>query len=525
MNNFITKEIDKDILEKNIDKVIVRFPPEPNGYLHLGHAKSIIINSEIARKYNGILNLRFDDTNPDKENIEYVNAIKEDAFWLADNFNNITWTSNYFDNIYDCAILLIKKGLAYVDDHSIEEIKEMRGNFYNKGIKSEYRNRTVEENLKLFNEMKNGKFKEEEKVLRAKIDMDHENMNMRDPVIYRIRKTKHHNTGDKWCIYPLYDFAHPISDGIEGITHSLCTLEFENHRILYDWFIENCKELLKSIPKELEFSELNVEGILLSKRKLNNLIEERKVENWSDPVLPTISGLRKRGFTPELLRNIVDRIGVTKVESITNYELIEEVIRDTLANSERTMSIINPIELEIENYNNYFDKECKINIPLNPRNKDLGDRVVNLSSKIYVEETDISLNPDKNFWRIYEGNTIRLKNGYNIIIKKIISKDNKPIKVIGEIDYESKNMKKAKVKAKVALHWLSDIDAEKINLIKYKALINKDKEINNNFKNVKEILIHKDLKDKKGFFEFERSGYYFNDGFNIHLLAKIKNFK
>ena len=526
MNNFITKEIERDILnnEKNI---VVRFPPEPNGYLHLGHAKSIIINSKVAKKFNGKLNLRFDDTNPEKETNEYVNAIKEDAFWLVDNFNNIFWTSNYFNDIYKCALLLIEKGLAYVDEHSVEEIKEMRGNFHKKGIESIYRNRSIEENIKIFKEMKDGKFKDGEKVLRAKIDMSHENMNMRDPVIYRIKKIEHHNTGNKWCIYPMYDFAHPISDGLEGITHSLCTLEFENHKILYNWFVENCKEYLKSLPKEIEFSELDIKGIVLSKRKLNKLVEEKKVNGWNDPIMPTISGLRNRGITSEMIHEFIERAGVSKVNTNIDKEILNETIRDILnPKVERTMAIINPVLLEITNFDNHFTENETIKIPLNPKNKEEGFRNIKISKNVYVEKTDIKIEKDSNFWRIYKGNTIRLKHGYNLLIKDIVVDENKnPIKVLSEIDFESKNMKKAKVKAKAAIHWLSEEYAEKIDLTNYSNLINEEGHYNEKAKENKKIFVHKDIISRNDYFEFERVGYYYLNNKKVNLLTYIKNYK
>jgi glutaminyl-tRNA synthetase len=524
MNNFITKMIEDDLNNKEYNKIIVRFPPEPNGYLHLGHAKSIIINSEVAKKFNGELNLRFDDTNPEKETEEYVNAIKKDAFWLVDNFHNIYWTSDYFDDIHACAVLLINKGLAYIDDHTAEDIKEMRGSFYIKGTNSLYRNRTVKENISLFNDMRTGKFKDGEKVLRAKIDMSHENINMRDPIIYRIRDIYHHNTKNKWCIYPMYDFAHPISDGLEGVTHSLCTLEFENHKILYNWFINNCKELLLNTPKEIEFSKLDVSGIVLSKRKLNSFVEEKKVESWSDSAFPTISGLRNRGYTPEMLFDFISKSGVSKVSTNIDYEILNESVRDLLNPIvERTMSILNPIKLEICNYDDYFDSNEELSIPLNPKDKAAGTRNVRLSKNIYVEENDIRIKPEKGFWRIYKDNVIRLKHGYNILIKDIIIENNKPIKVIGELDYDSKNMKMAKRKAKAAIHWLSEIDMYPMDINYYEKLVNENGDFNDNTKITSKVLVHKDMLSKSGYFEFERVGYFYLNNNEFHLLSYLKN--
>ena len=424
MNNFITRIIEEE-LEKKDRKIVVRFPPEPNGHLHLGHAKAIIINSEIAKKFNGELNLRLDDTNPEKETEEYVNAIKKDAFWLVNNFNNIYWTSNYFDDIYNCAVLLIEKGLAYVDDEDINTIKDKRGSFHKKGLNSSFRERSIEENITIFNDMKLGKFKDGEKVLRAKIDMSHENMNMRDPIIYRIRHAYHHNTKNKWCIYPMYDFAHPISDGLEGVTHSLCTLEFENHRVLYDWFIDHCKTLLKAIPREIEFSELDVNGIVLSKRKLNTFVTENKVSGWDDPVFPTLSGLRNRGFTPEMLLEFIERSGVSRTIAKIDYEILNDTIRDILNPTvERTMSILNPVEVEIVNFDDYFKKEESIDIPLHPKGNIKGTRKIHLTKKVYIEENDIRIEYEKGFWRVHKDNVVRLKYGYNILIKDIIVENN-----------------------------------------------------------------------------------------------------
>jgi glutaminyl-tRNA synthetase len=524
MNNFITRIIENDFKNKTTDKIVVRFPPEPNGYLHLGHAKAIIINSEIAKKFNGELNLRLDDTNPEKETEEYVNAIKNDAFWLVNNFNNVYWTSDYFEDIYLCAELLINKGLAYVDEHTPEEIKEMRGSFFEKGINSNYRNRTIEENLNLFNKMKSGEFEDGTKVLRAKIDMSHENINMRDPIIYRIRKVYHHNTKDKWCIYPMYDFAHPISDGLEGVTHSLCTLEFENHKVLYDWFIFNCKELLKNSPKEIEFSKLDVNGIILSKRKLNTFVENKNVSGWSDSCFPTISGLRNRGFTSEIITDFITKSGVSKVESSMDYESLNDSVRDILSPKvERTMAILNPIELELINFDEHFDKEEVIDIFLNPRDKTTGTRKIHLTKKVYIDEEDIRIAPEKGFWRVYKYNVIRLKYGYNILIKDIIVENNKPIKVIGELDFESKNMKLAKRKAKAAIHWLSEYDMDKMKIHYYENLVNDNGDFNKKAKTTSEVFIHKDIVDRNCHFEFERVGYFSLSNKEIHLLSYLKN--
>lgn len=522
MNNFITKIIEDELSIKN-KKIVLRFPPEPNGYLHLGHAKSIYLNSMIAKKFNGTLNLRFDDTNPDKETEEYVEAIKKDAFWLVDNFDNIFWTSNYFDTIYEAAILLIKKGIAYVDDSSIEDIKNMRGSFHENGIESPFRNRTIEENLSLFINMKNGFYANGEKVLRAKIDMNHPNINMRDPVIYRIKHAYHHNTKDKWCIYPMYDFAHPLSDGIEGITHSLCTLEFEDHRILYNWFVEHCKELLNSEPIEIEFSKLDVSGIVLSKRKLTAIVNNKSVDSWNDQVMPTISGLRNKGITPEIIFDFLDNVGISKNNSTIDYELFNNSIRNNLnPTALRTMAIIDPVEIFIENFKEHFTSPIEIKAPLHPKNKELGDRTILLTEHCYIDKSDVSLTPGPNFWRVYKNNWIRLKYAYNLFIKDIIEY-NGIIKVIAEIDPLSSNPKLASHKAKAAIHWMSDIDSIEHNLFIYDNIII-DNEFNPNAKIKKNILIHKntfDLNNK--YFEFERYGYTYFDNNNFHLLTKLNS--
>lgn len=523
MNNFITNIINEDLTNKTYNKVVVRFPPEPNGYLHLGHVKSIILNSSLATLFNGELNLRFDDTNPEKENEEYVNAIKNDAFWLVDNFSRILWASDYFDTIYNCAVSLIKKGLAYVDDNDIDTIRSLRGDFINKGTDSVYRTRTIDENLALFNEMKLGKFNNGEKVLRAKIDMAHNNLNMRDPVIYRIRHETHHNTGDKWCIYPMYDFAHPLSDGIEGITHSICTMEFEDHRPLYDWTVENCRELLNSRPKQIEFARLEVEGVLLSKRKLLNLVNDKNVTGWDDAKMPTISGLRARGFTPAILKDFILKCGFSKANSTINKSTLEESVRDILSPiSPRTMAIIEPVEMLIENFDALLAIDEELSIPNHPKDESMGSRKALLSKSIWVEKNDVRATAEKDFWRIYPGNWVRLKHGYNVLIKEVLTDDNGNItKVIAELDETSKNMKMAKHKAKVALHWLSHVDATSMKAGFYNDLCDSEGNYLPESKIEKTILVDKNLVD--GHFEFERNGYFYVKDNYAHCLSFLKN--
>ena len=524
MNNFITHIINDDINNNSYKKIIVRFPPEPNGYLHLGHIKSIILNSTIAEMYHGEFNLRFDDTNPEKENLEYVEAIKKDSFWLVNNINNVFWTSDYFDSIYNCAIFLIKSNLAYVDDNDIDTIRKLKGDFLNKGIESIYRSRTIEENLLLFEDMKNGKFKNGEKVLRAKIDMIHTNLNMRDPVIYRIRHETHHHTGKKWCIYPLYDFAHPISDGLEGISHSLCTTEFEDHKPLYNWIVFHCKSLLKSIPKQIEFSKLEVEGILLSKRKLLKIVENKIVTGWTDSKMPTISGLRNRGFTPEILKNFILKCGFSKSNHTISKSILDESVKEILNPiTPRTMSIIDPVEMVIENYDEYFMNNEIITVSNHPKNESLGKRNITFSKNIFIERSDIKLNPDKDFWRIFKGNHVRLKNAYNVFIKDIIlDENNNIIKVLAEMDINSKNIKMSKHKTKVAIHWLSIFDSKEIKSIFYNNLFDEEGNILDDSIVEKNILIEKNLND--GHFEFERNGYFYVHNNLAHCLSFLKNY-
>lgn len=517
----IKSDLDAGIIPDN--KVVLRFPPEPNGYLHLGHAKSIVINSTLAEEFDGKINLRFDDTNPEKENMEYVNAIKNDVAWLSSAFSDTFWASNYFDTIYDCAIHLIKNDLAYVDDNDIDTIRALRGDFNHIGANSVYRDRTIEENLTLFTDMKNGIFKDGEKVLRAKIDMSHSNLNMRDPILYRIKHAYHHNTGDKWCIYPMYDFAHPVSDAIEGVTHSICTMEFEDHRPLYDWVVDKCYSLLGSRPAQIEFARLEMEGIVLSKRKLNSLITEGKVDSWINPVMPTISGLRNRGFTSNMLREFVTRCGVAKAFSVIEKNLLNDCVRDTLNPvAPRSMTIVNPVLLEIENWTH----DEKIMMPNHPKNTDMGSRELNLTKHIWVEKDDIRLTAEKDFWRIYPGNWIRLKHGYNLLIKEIITEGDNIIKVIAEYDEDSKNPKMAKHKAKAALHWLSVVDSVDFPIHFYNDLYDEHGEYSENSLVMTTGKVEKTLLNNNGtHYEFERNGYFYVKDNIAHCLTNLKSNK
>lgn len=417
--NFIHEAIDEELAAgKHAGKKIhTRFPPEPNGYLHIGHAKAICIDFGTAEKYNGLCNLRFDDTNPSKEDVEYVESIKEDVKWLGFNWSDIFYASDYFDEMYACAVRLIKKGLAFVCELSADQIREYRGTLTEPGKESPYRNRSVEENLDLFERMKNGEFADGTKVLRAKIDMSSPNINMRDPVIFRILRATHHRTGDKWCIYPMYDFAHPLEDAIEGITHSLCSLEFEDHRPLYDWVVDNSD--LDCKPRQIEFARLNLTNTMMSKRKLLQLVTEGIVSGWNDPRMPTLSGLRRRGFTPGSIRNFCERIGVAKNNSMVDYALLEHCIREELnLNAPRYMAVLRPLKVIVDNYPKgqveWFEAEN------NPESPEMGSRKVPFSRELYIEQEDFMENPPSKFFRLAPGREVRLKNSYFIKCESVV---------------------------------------------------------------------------------------------------------
>ena len=408
--NFIEQIIDKDLAEGKYAKIVTRFPPEPNGYLHIGHAKSIILNSGLAKEYGGQFNLRFDDTNPTKEKTEFVESIVNDVKWLGADFRGeIFFASNYFDQMYEAAIKLIKKGKAYVCDLSADEIREYRGTLTEPGKNSPYRDRSVEENLALFEAMKNGEFPDGSKVLRAKIDMSSPNINMRDPVIYRIARMTHHNTGDKWCIYPMYDFAHPIEDAIEGVTHSICTLEFEDHRPLYDWVVTELE--YENPPKQIEFAKLYLTNVITGKRYIKALVEDGIVDGWDDPRLVTIAALRRRGFTPEALRKFMELIGVSKSQASVDYAMLEYVIREDLKTKvDRVMAVLDPVKVVIDNYPEDMTEEFEIEN--NPDNPDAGMRKVTFSKELYVERDDFMEEPPKKYFRLFPGNEVRLKGAY-----------------------------------------------------------------------------------------------------------------
>ena len=408
--NFIEQEIDKDLAEGVYDNVHTRFPPEPNGYLHIGHAKSILLNYGLAQKYGGTFNLRFDDTNPTKEKVEFVESIKADVKWLGADFEDrLFFASDYFEKMYECAVFLIKKGKAFVCDLSAEEIREYRGDFNNPGKESPYRNRSVEENLRLFEEMKEGKYKDGEKVLRAKIDMASANINMRDPVIYRVAHMEHHNTGNKWCIYPMYDFAHPIEDAIEHITHSICTLEFEDHRPLYDWVVKECE--FENPPRQIEFAKLYLTNVVTGKRYIKKLVEDHIVDGWDDPRLVSIAALRRRGYTPESIRRFVELVGVSKANSSVDYAMLEYCIREDLKlKKARMMAVLDPVKLVIDNYPEGQMEE--LDVPNNLENPELGSRKVPFGRELYIEREDFMEEPPKKYFRMFPGNEVRLMGAY-----------------------------------------------------------------------------------------------------------------
>ena len=416
-SNFIRNIIVDDLESGKHKEIITRFPPEPNGYLHIGHAKSILLNFGLAEEFKGKTHLRFDDTNPVKEDTEYVESIKEDVKWLGGNWDELYFASNYFDEMYDRAVLLIKKGLAYVCDLTPEEAKEYRGTLTEPGKESPYRNRSVEENLDLFERMKNGEFKDGEKVLRAKIDMSSPNMNMRDPIIYRIAHATHHNTGDKWCIYPMYDFAHPLEDAIEHVTHSICTLEFEDHRPLYDWVVKECE--MESQPRQIEFARLNMTNTVMSKRKLKQLVDEGIVDGWDDPRMPTISGLRRRGCTPEALKNFCAAIGVAKANSTVDSQMLDYFVREDLQmKAPNAMAVLRPLKLVITNYPE--GQTEMLEVSNNAKDESFGKRLVPFSRELYIEQEDFMEVPIKKYFRLFPGNEVRLMGAYFVTCTDLI---------------------------------------------------------------------------------------------------------
>jgi len=473
--NFIEQEIDKDLLEGVYNHVQTRFPPEPNGYLHIGHAKSILLNYGLAKKYGGKFNLRFDDTNPTKEKTEFVESIIEDVKWLGAEFDDrLYFASNYFQEMYDCAVLLIKKGKAFVCDLTAEEIREYRGDFKTPGKESPYRNRSVEENLKMFEEMKDGKYKDGEKVLRARIDMSSPNINMRDPVIYRVARMSHHNTGDKWCIYPMYDFAHPIEDAIEHITHSICTLEFEDHRPLYDWVVKECE--FENPPRQIEFAKLYLTNVVTGKRYIKKLVEDNIVDGWEDPRLVSIAALRRRGYTPESLRMFVDLVGVSKANSSVDYAMLEYCIREDLKlKRPRMMAILDPVKLVIDNYPE--DTTEYLDVANNLENPELGERKVPFGKELYIEREDFMEEPIKKYFRLFPGNEVRLMNAYFVTCTGCEKDENGNVTVVHcTYDPETKSgsgFEGRKVKG--TIHWVAAATAQEAECRLYENIVDEEK--------------------------------------------------
>ncbi|MHA1166836.1 MAG: glutamine--tRNA ligase/YqeY domain fusion protein [Candidatus Hodarchaeales archaeon] len=519
--NFIKMIIDEDLkVNKNEGRVMTRFPPEPNGYLHIGHAKSIILNHSIAVEYNGLFNLRFDDTNPSTEDIEFVDSIIEDVKWLKADFGNrLYFASDYFEQFYDYAIDLIRKGKAYVCDLSMDEIKEYRGSLTEPGKESPYRNRTVEENLDLFERMRKGEYEDGSRVLRAKIDMSSPNLNMRDPPMYRILHRDHHRTGNKWCIYPMYDWAHGLEDSIEGITHSICTLEFENHRPLYDWFLEN---LGVHHPQQIEFARLNLSYTVLSKRKLKRLVEEGHVDGWNDPRMPTISGLRRRGYTADVIREFCNRIGVSKRETIIDISILESILREKLNEScPRVMVVLKPLRVVIENY--LEDRSEELEARNHPTDESMGTRKVPFSRVLYIEREDFLENPPKKYYRLSPGKEVRLRYGFFIKCVGVI-KDNRT----GEIkelrctyDPETRGGHSPDGrKVKATLHWVSEKHAIKAQARLYDRLFVEENPLSGdldfteyiNPSSLEEITCYAEpslTNAKPGMiYQFERMGYF-----------------
>ena len=455
-NHFIRTIIDEDLKSGKHTAIHTRFPPEPNGYLHIGHAKSICLNFSLAYVYDGLCNLRFDDTNPEKENQEYVDSIKEDVHWLGFNWAGAPhYASDYFDQLFDYAVGLIKEGKAYVDDLTAEEIRQYRGTLTEAGKNSPYRDRSIEENLELFYQMRDGAFPDGSKTLRLKIDMASGNINMRDPVIYRIRRAHHHNTGDKWCIYPMYDYTHAISDAIEGITHSLCTLEFEAHRPLYDWVLDNIPAPHPIRPRQYEFSRLELLYSITSKRKLNQLVAEGHVSGWNDPRMPTISGMRRRGYTPEGLRLFAKRVGISKSENVVDMSVLEGAIREELEHSApRMMAVLNPIKVTLTNFDAQLTQSRSA--PYHPHHEELGERELPIASTIYIEADDFSENPPKGWQRLTLGGEVRLRYSYVMKCDEVVKDEQgNIIELKCSIDHDTLGKKPEGRKVKGVIHWLS----------------------------------------------------------------------
>lgn len=518
--NFIEQIIDKDIEEGRCKEVITRFPPEPNGCLHIGHAKSIILNSGLAKKYKGRFNLRFDDTNPEKEKIEFVQSIIEDVKWLGGDFEDrLFFASDYFDKMYDAAVMLIKKGKAYVCELTADEIRQYRGTLIEPGKESPYRERNIDESLRLFEEMKSGIHPDGSMVLRAKIDMSSPNINMRDPVIYRISKMSHHNTGDKWCIYPMYDFAHPIEDAIEGITHSICTLEFEDHRPLYDWVVKELEYV--NPPKQIEFAKLYLKNVVTGKRYIKKLVEDKIVDGWDDPRLVSISALRRRGFTPAALKMFMELSGVSKSNSVSDYAMLEYCIREDLKlKNKRIMAVIDPIKLIITNYPE--DTVEYMDVQNNQENDEMGTRQVPFSKEIYIERSDFMIEPPKKFFRLYKGNEVRLMNAYFVVCTDYKTDESgNVIEIYAKYDPMTKSGSGfTDRKVKGTIHWVSVPHAVKATVRLYENLVDEDKGVYNEDGSInlnpdsitvmESCYIEPSIREAKSFdsYQFLRNGFF-----------------
>ena len=518
--NFIEQIIEKDLEEGHCKSISTRFPPEPNGYLHIGHAKSILLNSGLAKKYGGTFNLRFDDTNPTKEKIEFVESIKADVEWLGAEFDDrLFFASNYFDKMYEAAVKLIKKGKAYVCDLSAEEIREYRGTLKEPGKNSPYRERSMEENLDLFERMKNGEFEDGSKVLRAKIDMSSPNINMRDPVIYRVSRMTHHNTNDKWCVYPMYDFAHPIEDAIEGISHSICTLEFEDHRPLYDWVVRELE--YEYPPKQIEFAKLYLTNVITGKRYIKKLVEDKIVDGWDDPRLVSIAALRRRGFTPESIKMFMDLVGVSKANSSVDYAMLEYCIREDLKlKKPRMLAVLDPIKLVITNY-----PEGKIeylDMPNNQENEELGSRKIPFGRELYIDRSDFMIEPPKKYFRLFPGNEVRLMHAYFVTCTDFITDETgKVVEVHCTYDEETKSGSGfTGRKVKGTIHWVEATTAVEAEVRLYENIVDEEKGVYNEDGSVnvnpnsltilEKCYVEPMLKEAKAYdsFQFLRHGYF-----------------
>ena len=519
--NFIEQEIDKDLQEGVYDQVVTRFPPEPNGYLHIGHAKSILLNYGLAKEYGGTFHLRFDDTNPTKEKTEFVESIKKDVEWLGVDFKDqLYFASDYFDKMYEAAITLIKKGKAYVCDLTADEIREYRGTLTEPGKNSPYRDRSVEENLDLFERMKNGEFEDGSKVLRAKIDMSAGNINMRDPILYRIARMNHHNTGDKWCIYPMYDFAHPIEDAVEGVTHSICTLEFEDHRPLYDWVVKEVG--FEHPPRQIEFAKLYLTNVVTGKRYIKKLVEDGIVDGWDDPRLVSISALRRRGFTKESIKKFMELSGVSKANSSSDYAMLEYCIREDLKlKRSRVMAVLDPVKLVIDNYPE--GQQEMLLAPNNLENEELGEREIPFSRELYIERSDFMIDPPKKYFRLYPGNEVRLMNAYFVTCTGYETDDEGNVTVVhATYDPETKSgsgFNGRKVKG--TIHWVNAATALKAEVRLYENIVDEEKGVYNkedgslnvnpnSLTVLKECYLEPSLKEAEAYdsFQFVRQGYF-----------------